>query len=115
MITIAGQKVEHRPASVNVGRFDLSKSQRVATGEMVQEYIRTVRRVDVTWQYMPDNVLKTLLDTLAANKPFFSLKYPDAGGDETMTAYAGDINTGLWHTMGGVRYWQEVSVSFIEK
>jgi hypothetical protein len=32
-----------------------------------------------------------------------------------MTCYAGDINTSLWHTKNGVRYWEEVSLAFIEQ
>jgi hypothetical protein len=32
-----------------------------------------------------------------------------------MTCYAGDIVTSLWHTKNGVRYWEEVSLAFIEQ
>jgi len=83
---------------------------------MVMEVVRPgVRRVDVVWRYIPDADLQKILDLLAANKPFFSFEYPDAGGQKTMTAYCGDINTSLWHTIGGVRRWQEVSIAFIER
>lgn len=113
-IYIAGIKVA-RPADVKVGRFDLVKASRAASGLMRMKYIATKRRVDVTWTYLPDPELEKILDILAANKPFFTLEYPDAGGQQTMTCYAGDINTGLWHTRGGVRYWKEVSIAFIEQ
>jgi hypothetical protein len=113
-IIIAGTQVT-RPAEVKVGRFDLTKSGRTASGRMVMEVIATKRRVDVTWKYLPDPDLQTILNVLAANKPFFELQYPDAGGQQTMICYAGDINTSLWHTRGGVRYWEEVSTSFIEQ
>lgn len=112
---IAGVKVA-RPADIRVGRFDLTKSNRTASGKMVMEVVRAgVRRVDVTWRYLPDADLQTILDVLAANKPFFSVRYPDAGGEQTMTAYVGDINAGLWHTVGGVRYWSEVTLALIEQ
>lgn len=114
-IIIAGIQVA-RPAEVKVGRFDLTKSNRTASGRMVMEVVRAdIRRVDVVWRYMPDSELQKLLDVLAANKPFFELQYPDVGGQQTMTAYVGDVNTSLWHTVGGVRYWSEVSTSFIEQ
>jgi len=32
-----------------------------------------------------------------------------------MTCYAGDILTSLWHTKNGIRYWEEVSIAFIEQ
>lgn len=99
-----------------MSRFDLTKSKRTASGRMVMEVVRPgVRRVDVVWRYIPDADLQKILDLLAANKPFFTLQYPDAGGQQTMTCYAGDINTSLWHTIGGVRRWSEVSIAFIER
>jgi len=111
---IAGTKVA-RPADIKVGRFDLTKSNRTASGKMVMEYIATKRRVDVVWRYIPDADLQVILNLLAANKPFFTLEYPDAGGQQTMTCYAGDINASLWHTRNGIRYWSEVSIAFIEQ
>jgi len=113
-IYIAGIKVAS-PADVKVGRSDLVKARRAASGRMKMEYVDTKRRVDVTWTYLPDPELEKILDILAANKPFFTLEYPDAGGTKTMTCYAGDINTSLWHTINGVRYWKEVSIPFIEQ
>ena len=114
-IRIAGTLVA-RPAEVKVGRFDLTKANRTASGRMVMEVVRAgVRRVDVVWRYIPDADLQVILDLLAVNKPFFTLEYPDAGGQKTMTAYCGDITTSLWHTRGGVRYWDEVSIPFIEQ
>ena len=103
------------PSEVNIGRFDLSKSSRTASGKMVMDIIATKRRVDVVWKMLPDDELQKIIDTITANKPFFSLEYPDAGGTQTMTCYAGDIITSLWHTKNGVRYWEEVSLAFIEQ
>lgn len=114
MITIAGVQVAN-PAEVKVGRFDLTKSSRTASGRMVMELIATKRRVDVTWKMITDAQLKQIIDTITAHKPFFTFTYPDAGGTATMTCYAGDINTSLWHTVNGVRYWREVSIAFIEQ
>lgn len=114
MLKIAGVSVK-APSELKVGRFDLSKSGRTASGKMVMEIIATKRRVDVVWKMLPDNELKKILDVINANKPFFSLEYPDAGGSKTMTCYAGDIITSLWHTINGVRYWEEVSIPFIEQ
>ena len=115
MLKIASVQV-HDPAELRVSRFDLTKSKRTASGRMVMEVVRPgVRRVDVVWRYIPDADLQKILDLLAANKPFFTLQYPDAGGQQTMTCYAGDINTSLWHTIGGVRRWSEVSIAFIER
>ena len=114
MLKIAGITVK-APTELKVGRFDLSKSGRTASGKMVMDIIATKRRVDVVWKMLPDDELQKIIDTITANKPFFSLEYPDAGGTQTMTCYAGDIATSLWHTTNGVRYWEDVSIGFIEQ
>ena len=114
MLKIAGITVK-APTELKVGRFDLSKSSRTASGKMVMDITATKRRVDVVWKMLPDDELQKIIDTIAANKPFFTLEYPDAGGQMTMTCYAGDINAGLWHTKNGIRYWQDVSIAFIEQ
>jgi len=114
MLKIAGVSVK-APTDLKIGRFDLTKSGRTASGKMVMDIIATKRRVDVVWKMLPDDELQKIIDTITANKPFFSLEYPDAGGTKTMTCYAGDINTSLWHTKNGVRYWEEVSIGFIEQ
>lgn len=114
MLKIAGVSVK-APTDLKIGRFDLTKSGRTASGKMVMELIATKKRVDITWKMLPDNELQKIIDTIMTNKPFFSLEYPDAGGSKTMTCYAGDIVTSLWHTKNGVRYWEEVSIGFIEQ
>ena len=114
MLKIAGVTVK-TPTELKVGRYDLSKSSRTSSGKMVMDVIATKRRVDVVWRMLPDNELKKIIDVIAANKPFFSLKYPDAGGQKTMTCYVGDIVTSFYHTIGGVRYWSDVSIPFIEQ
>ena len=114
MLKIAGVTVK-TPNELKIGRFDLTKSNRTASGKMTMELIAIKRRVDCVWKMLPDNDLKVIIDTITANKPFFSLEYPDVGGQMTMTCYAGDIITSLWHTKNGVRYWEEVSIGFIEQ
>lgn len=114
MLKIAGVAVA-APSEVKVGRFDLTKSERMASGRMVMEIIATKRRVDVAWKYLTDSELDTIISTITANKPFFTVQFPDAGGNTTMTCYSGDITTSLWHTRNGVRYWEEVSIAFIEQ
>ena len=114
MLRIAEVAVK-TPTELKVGRFDITKSNRTASGKMVMEIIATKRRVDCTWKMIPDSDLQTIIDTITAHKPFFSLEYPDAGGSKTMTCYAGDIVTSLWHTKNGIRYWEEVTIPFIEQ
>lgn len=79
------------------------------------EVIATKRRIDVVWDKLADPDYQALLDVLAANKPFFTVQYEDAGGMNSMVAYAGDIKAKAWHRGAGIRYWSDVSVAFIEQ
>jgi hypothetical protein len=115
MIKIQGTLIK-TPSELKVGRFDLTKSSRTASGKMKMQIVRkNVRRVEVIWKMIPDNEWENILDVITANKPFFALEYPDAGGSNTITCYAGDITTSLWHEKNGVRYWEEVQIAFIEQ
>lgn len=116
LLTIAGVQVAN-PTEMKVGRFDLTKASRTASGKMVMEIIATKRRLDCSWKLIKDADLQTLIDTIIAHKPFFQVTFPGPGGvDETMTAYSGDINASLWHRDGdGVRWWEDVSISLIEQ
>jgi len=83
---------------------------------MVMEVVRAgIRRVDVTWRMLSDSDLRTILDVIAANKPFMQVEYPDAGRQETMIAYTGDITYSAWHMRSGMRYWEEITIPFIEQ
>jgi hypothetical protein len=115
MLKIAGVTIK-TPSEIKIGRFDLTKARRTASGKMRMQIIRkNIRRIDCIWKMIPDNEWENILDVITANKPFFTLEYPDAGGSNTITCYAGDITTSLWHEKNGVRYWEEVSIPFIEQ
>lgn len=114
-IYIAGKLVA-RPANVDIGYFDLTKSERSSSGLMLMEIIRKdIRRVDVSWSYLPDDKLFEIIQTISNNKPFFTLKYLDTGGYNEIICYAGDIRISTWQRIGGVRYWKEVAIPFIER
>jgi hypothetical protein len=114
MLIIAGVTVK-APSDLKIGRFDITKSNRSASGKMAMDIIAPKKRLDVTWKMIKDSDLKTIIDTITAHKPFFTLEYPDVGGQQSMICYSGDITTSLWHTIGGVRYWDEVQISFIQQ
>jgi hypothetical protein len=78
MLKIAGVTVK-TPSELKIGRFDITKSNRAASGKMIMELIATKRRVDCIWTLIADNELQLIIDTITANKPFFILEYPDVG------------------------------------
>lgn len=116
LITLDGVTITN-PGEIKLGKFNLTKSGRTASGLMVMEIIATKRKVDLSWSKLSDADLKTILDLLDTGA-FHTLTYPDPqgpGGQRTVTAYVGDIETGLWHTVAGVRYWDGVKIPLIER
>lgn len=116
VLKIAGVDVAP-PSEIKVGRFQLTKAQRTASGRMAMEIVAIKRRVDVTWQMIRASDLSAIVDLIEQNAPFFSLTYPDPqkGETHTITVYAGDVNANAWHTVGGERWWQDASIAFIEQ
>lgn len=114
LLTIAGVAVAN-PATIEVGEFDLSKSNRAASGLMSMDIIATKRRLDVTWRYLPDPERRKIEDLIRANRPFFTVAWQDGDSTSSMVAYAGDRKKKLWLRVGNTRYWEEFTVAFIER
>lgn len=117
LLVINGQAVTPNPSNIDLGKFTLSKSGRAASGLMLMDIIAYKDSMTATWDMIPDADLGRILQNLRS-KTFHSVEYPDAqapGGRRTMTAYVGDIEMGLWHRVGGVRYWTNVSIPLIER
>jgi len=112
---IAGVKVKTPYLPLTFREFDISKRNRVASGKMVGDVIATKKRIDVTWKMLKDDEFKLILDTIRANKPYFQVEYPGPGGQQTMICYNGDISATMGSKINGVRYWEEVTIPFIEQ
>jgi len=114
MLKIAGVPIKTQ-TGIKISLIDIERTERVASGKLVAEIIATKRQLDISWKMIPDSEYKLILDTIIANKPFFTLEYPDAGGAKTIVCKASNIIASLWHTVGGIRRWEEVQISFIEQ
>lgn len=117
-IIIGGTEVA-TPSSIKHGFFDITKSDRTASGVMVIDIVRkNVRRKDVTWNMLTDSAYRQILDTITANKPIANVQFIEGGRTETMMCYFGDIlattDYALWDNVNGVRYWREFQFPFIE-
>jgi hypothetical protein len=111
---IAGVTVA-TPNAVNVGSNDITKSSRAASGKMQIELIATKKKVKVSWANLSDTDFQTIMNTIAANKPFFSLIYPDAGQDNTITCFVdGDPSADLASMINGVKLWN-LTINFTEQ
>ncbi|AVX31796.1 hypothetical protein CTH_2253 [Carboxydocella thermautotrophica] len=116
LVTINGRAIAD-PSDIEVGQYRISKAERTAAGKMMMEIIAIKRSVTLKYNLISEAALKTILDELES-KTFHTLTYPDpqgSGGAKTITVYVGDIKESAWQTVGGVRYWRDVSIGLVEQ
>lgn len=116
MLTLNGVEIPN-PSKIDVGKFNLAKAGRSASGLMTMEIIARKRSVTVQYSHLSDPDLKVILDQLDS-KTFHQFTYPDpqgAGGTLTLTVYVGDLAYKPWKKRGGIWWWQEISIPLIER
>lgn len=117
LLAIDGQAATPNPSTLELGKFALSKSGRSASGLMLMDIIAYKDSLTATWSKISDDDLGALIRQLRS-QTFHQVEYPDPeseGGRRVMTAYVGDIKSGLWRRVNGIRYWTDVSISLIER
>lgn len=115
IIRIDGTQIKS-PSSLKVGVYRLSKSGRVASGDMVMDIIAIKRRIDLTWKVISGKHLNQILDLLETSA-FHTVEYPDPQTPGTLTTkimYPGDSNQDLFRTDSNY-YWRDVTLALIEK
>lgn len=104
------------PHKIKYGKFRLSKSGRIANGDMVMDIIAKKTRLDCTWIAIKGADLKIILDLLDANT-FYQVAYPDPDDPDaqtTKTMYCGD-NLAELAIPDGKRVYKDVTIPFIER
>ena len=104
------------PTELTVGIFRISKSERLANGDMSMEIIAVKRRLDCSWAVISATDLQQIQSVLD-DGVFYTVEYvdPQNGETGTITAYVGDIAQSVWFARGGIRYWKDVSLALIER
>jgi hypothetical protein len=103
------------PSEFSVGVYDITKSERNANGNMIIEKITTKRKLELTYNYLSNSALSTLLSAIAASVTF-TVSYPDpvTGAARNGTFYSGDKSIGMIDYQSGTPRWQKVKFNLIE-
>lgn len=104
------------PSTCQVGTYDIVKADRNANGLMIIERIATKRKLELSWNYISQTNLATLL-TAINTSVFFSVTYPDPqlNANNTITCYCGDRTAGMITYKDGVPLWKDIKFSLIEQ
>lgn len=104
-----------RPSTFKIERFNLTKSGRVASGDMTMELVSKKRKFFFTYSAISSKDLNVILDAIwNTNKLFYTLEYVENNEVKTATVYVGSIPSDLHHT-GSLWTWTNVDFNLIEK
>ncbi len=108
------------PTDLTIEYYTITQAGRVATGDMVMDYVASKRTFELTYSHITSTDLNTILDILWTNlattkQCFHTLTYLDDGVTKTATVYAGAIPKKLHCGQGAQWVWKNVTFSLIEK
>ena len=120
MFTLNGIAIKN-PQKFSIERYTLTKSTRVACGDMVMEFVANKRKFTFGYDSISgkelDGIIDILWEQLVTTKNCFAtLAYPYNGSIKTCIVYAGSIPASLHRGDGmGDWVWKDVQFSLIEK
>lgn len=115
MIKVNGSKIP-TPSTLQIDISDIDgETYRNAKGEMIRDRITTKRKLNMTWNAISPQDMKTLLQAVA--NEFFTVEYPDpmTGTNVTKTMYVGDRNAPMYRNLNGSILWSGLTMNFVEK
>lgn len=116
IITIGGQTIKKLlPGNFGIERYSLTKSGRVASGEMMMDLIAKKTKLTLKWEVLSGSDLKTIADIVDGDTMFFEVTYMDDNGDtKTIICYSGALKYVSFRDNMGI-YWKEVAVDLIQQ
>ncbi|OPX88125.1 MAG: hypothetical protein A4E53_02142 [Pelotomaculum sp. PtaB.Bin104] len=117
MSLIIGGVTVKTPTEMPIEKYNLTKSGRVASGKMTMELVAQKRKLNCKYNTIREDDLQVILGKIydPANL-FFSVTFDDAGGQTTITAYAGAIKGYPFRRdTDNVWLWKDVEFALVEQ
>jgi hypothetical protein len=112
-IKLNGQVIK-APSAFSIERYNITKSNRLASGTMVMDLIAKKRKFLLQYTVLGGEDLSLLLSIIDTSAMFFSIEYFEADSMCTKTVYCGPIKYTRFRTDAGW-YWKDVSFDLIEQ
>lgn len=105
------------PTKWKIERYNLTKSGRVATGDMVMDIVAKKLKFFLEYKYMTGDELKKVTELLFGDNPFVTLTYEEHDEIKTATVYAGPLSQELFRraTIGDHTYWVGIQFNLIQQ
>lgn len=103
------------PTDFSVKIKDLEKRDRNANGDEIIEVIATKREIELSYSYLSNNDLSTVLSAISST--FFTVEYPDpaTGALRSGTFSKGDRSAGGIDYINDVMRWKDIRFTLIER
>ena len=103
------------PDSFKISRYNITKANRLANGNMSMELIAKKLKFYLTWSSLDSVDKEKLMNILWSNKLFFKLEYVEDNVWKSATVYAGEIATDLHKARPSNWVWKDVEIHLIEQ
>lgn len=102
------------PTSCEIQKFKLTKSSRVANGDMKMDLIAKKIKLLLVYDAIAGAQLALIESILYADDVFFTIEYDDGVTTQTKTMYVGDIGYKKFRS-GGAWYWKDLTFDLIQQ
>jgi hypothetical protein len=105
-----------QPTSFKISRYNLTKSGRVASGDMTMDLIGKKRKFFFEYDVINLEDMEKLLSLIDNDNMFFQINYVENGKSKSATVYVGEISQDRFRT-GGLSgwYWKGFNFNLIEQ
>ena len=108
------------PSGFNPELYTLTKSTRVANGDMVMDFVANKRKYNLTWSVISSRELNPIIEILwnqlvVTKECFHWFEYDDDTTHYKVRVYAGAIPHTLHRGDGRIWVWKDVKISLIER
>ena len=108
-IKIAGIEMP-RTRSIEIGGIVESKQAAMASGKLVQDVIGFRTELAAAWEWMPQNILSSLV-SLARSGEYVKVEYPDSEGGDAAGMFQIEIGSQkVFHFRNGKPWWYNVEL-----
>jgi hypothetical protein len=115
MVTsIAGRPIR-QPSDFAISRYNITKSGRTASGNMVMDLVAKKRKFFFTYEVLQGKDLEVILSAIDSDAMFFTLDYVENNVSKSAVVYVGEINYKRFRTFDNGWYWKDVTFNLIER
>lgn len=116
-VTIDGTEIERPTKPIEISKYALTKSGRVADGTMTMDYIADKSTFQFEWESIKVSALRTILDLVEAFPTMFhTLTINENGAEASYNVYFGAVKRTPYRTdNNGYWYYKDVKFQAIEK